>query len=1011
MRGGARSRLCTNVWLACLLFLCFVGPVAGRSGNHAYNINLYSGLPSNYVYMVLKDQYGYLWIATNKGVMRFNGYEMKNYSVSNGISANDIWGLKQDRKGRIWLYNFSSRLGYIYKNRYRNAYFDDEGQTLYPTYITQYGNGIIFKLHPRRIGYEQNDTIKVMEAPGCEFHINNKGQLLGFEDDRVILFRLTNGRYEIEKVFVTGELRRAARYYAIAFNQYLVYRVIGHANYITYANLHTGKDTTLHFYTPDGKPDKIIFNTYDNSYTRMSVIGEHNLYEVDSNLNVSVFPIQELVADTAINGAKVSSFYHDSFWNDCVSTNSDGLYINYNEPVHFFPVALAGNRHFKLVGYRDGAGYWWNNSDHKLLSLDSGGHTQLTDLDDVMYVRKLSPVDSMHSMMHASNGLVIFDHNTKKLRRYTENYNYLAANGEYYRGVFSYLSTTLTSYVKSPDSIYVCFTDGVLARLIRSNDTIRETVISRDRYPNLFYDSLTQSLVAYNGEKITIIHNDKVLLCAGNYLLNLLGIGRVEQVTIDKYSGNIFIKDYNKIVIINPTRFTCREMPGNYNLTDARMLVAGDKLIVAGRFGVVFYKFDADRQYAGPVYYPNIKDRFYVACSDCQVSGGTLFLNTDKALYRITIPANDAFRLRSRAANTFPYNFILYYRDDQKVVRSGDTVHIDQLDYKMQFDLVRPTGNGTVKYYYSLGSKDSAWHELNANEWNAAHLEPGVFHDLSVKASDNVWVSDPVLLHVLVQPYWWQTPTGRRGIIAGSILLIAALTLSTIFITRRILIKRNKKRTELLELEVKSIHAQINPHFIFNTLNSALHFIKMNKADAAYKHITKFSRLLRSYLRSSRYRYISLAEEMENLKNYIELQQTRFSFAFTYSLDLVNIADPRSVQIPSLLLQPIVENAINHGLLPLENREGRLYIRLSRDERDATLHCRIEDNGIGRKQAKMAKKDDLLKDESYGDQLLKDLMDIFNKYEKMGIEMNYIDKDAPETGTIVNIIIKNPHYD
>jgi LytS/YehU family sensor histidine kinase len=206
------------------------------------------------------------------------------------------------------------------------------------------------------------------------------------------------------------------------------------------------------------------------------------------------------------------------------------------------------------------------------------------------------------------------------------------------------------------------------------------------------------------------------------------------------------------------------------------------------------------------------------------------------------------------------------------------------------------------------------------------------------------------------------------------------------------------------------VYAQINPHFIFNSLNAGLHMITAGKTDAAYRHISRFSHLLRAYLKSSRHRYISLADEIKNLEYYIELQQTRFARAFSYGIRVVNIAEPAALQIPSLLLQPLVENAIDHGLLPREDADGRLDIEFRQDTGNKILYCRIEDNGIGRARSGQFNRDNFIKEGSYGNQLIKDLIHLFNQYEQMGIHIEYIDRQPPYTGTVVIIQIKNPHY-
>ncbi len=208
-----------------------------------------------------------------------------------------------------------------------------------------------------------------------------------------------------------------------------------------------------------------------------------------------------------------------------------------------------------------------------------------------------------------------------------------------------------------------------------------------------------------------------------------------------------------------------------------------------------------------------------------------------------------------------------------------------------------------------------------------------------------------------------------------------------------------------MELELKSLYAQINPHFIFNTLNSALFMVRKNKMVEADIHISKFSKLLRSYLDSSRNKLITIQEEVINLKNYIELQQVRFSDIFEYNIQVDDTIDAAQVRIPSLLVQPFVENAINHGLLH-RTEKGCLDIRFKQGNTTNSIICTITDDGVGRNKAKEMEAGEH-KTKSYGDELIKDLVRIFKTYENMNIEIKYTDITEPRSGTIVEISINN----
>jgi LytS/YehU family sensor histidine kinase len=249
------------------------------------------------------------------------------------------------------------------------------------------------------------------------------------------------------------------------------------------------------------------------------------------------------------------------------------------------------------------------------------------------------------------------------------------------------------------------------------------------------------------------------------------------------------------------------------------------------------------------------------------------------------------------------------------------------------------------------------------------------------------------------------------------VLIAAFLVWLIVATTKRVVNRNNKAKTMQLELrnlkmavELKSIYSQINPHFIFNTLSTGLYYIKKKKMDEAYNHISSFSNLLRAYIKSSRNKYITLAEEIENLGNYISLQQSRFENKFDSEIIVANNVNPIKSTIPSLLLQPLVENAINHGLFHKEDK-GKLKIEFKQGNDESELICIIDDDGVGRDRAKLFKEEATIQTPSYGTDLVKELINIFNTNEPIRIDIEYIDKQEPETGTTVILTIKNLNND
>jgi LytS/YehU family sensor histidine kinase len=175
-------------------------------------------------------------------------------------------------------------------------------------------------------------------------------------------------------------------------------------------------------------------------------------------------------------------------------------------------------------------------------------------------------------------------------------------------------------------------------------------------------------------------------------------------------------------------------------------------------------------------------------------------------------------------------------------------------------------------------------------------------------------------------------------------LVIVVGILAFLFINQNKL--KGKQRNTLLEQ--KLLRSQMNPHFIFNALSNISNLIDKKDNRTASVYLNKFARLMRHILESTRSDFIELDEEIASLENYLALQKLRFDKKFDYKIEVDEDIDAKEVSIPSMLIQPFVENSIEHGIKPKETI-GHIRVRLKRE--DGFLNCEIHDDGIGRKKS------------------------------------------------------------
>ena len=156
-------------------------------------------------------------------------------------------------------------------------------------------------------------------------------------------------------------------------------------------------------------------------------------------------------------------------------------------------------------------------------------------------------------------------------------------------------------------------------------------------------------------------------------------------------------------------------------------------------------------------------------------------------------------------------------------------------------------------------------------------------------------------------------------------------------------------RREYIQSEQKALRAQMNPHFIFNSLGSIQNFVLKQDADTANDYLAKFSRLIRQVLENSKYNTIPLNQEMDAIKTYVVLEQLRFENKFSFAIDTSPELSLATIEIPPMLIQPFLENAILHGITPLKDK-GHLELFINKVS-SSRLEIIVEDNGIGRAQA------------------------------------------------------------
>jgi sensor histidine kinase YesM len=221
--------------------------------------------------------------------------------------------------------------------------------------------------------------------------------------------------------------------------------------------------------------------------------------------------------------------------------------------------------------------------------------------------------------------------------------------------------------------------------------------------------------------------------------------------------------------------------------------------------------------------------------------------------------------------------------------------------------------------------------------------------------------------------------------------------------------KELKNEKQILTLEQSMLRSQMNPHFLFNSLNSIKLYIINNEKKNAVHYLNKFSKLVRKILEASSLKEISLADELETIELYMNIENIRFSHEINFSVRVDESIDEHTVKIPSLILQPFLENALWHGLSSKEG-EKKILLHVSR-ENEKFIQISITDNGVGRAASERIKESKILKRKSIGIDITKERLANFSKDFENSFQVEIIDLyDSNEIALGTKVVLHIPTH-
>ena len=931
------------------------------------------GLPSNSIYKAVLDNHGFLWIATDNGLAKFDGKNFKTYTTAQGLPDNEITDIFIDSSQRIWVTPFRRTTAYYnpVKDRFENEDSDTELQKIElgnsnRGSVLKYG-GMAFCNNQRDFFIYKNGKVTVYKGLLNMFKAGTPEKIIEFSPDKYLIICTDSLRIFVKNRFIKSFPMDKDFFYSEYFNQMLYissgnkikkYSVdeAGNIRLMLEKNLpflirifcKTGKDLAVTTFNRTTYPvDTATLELKDPLLYNIAV---RNVLE-DKNGSTWISTIDRGLVK--IQQKRISSFtITDKALNDEITQNFNALSVINNK-------ILVGNNYGEVLIY-DGV------YDIKKRSLSNEKNMdavvrKIIELKDRVYVA-------------CQTGSFLLDKKTMEIVKRFEGIENAST-----KSALLLNDSILLLGTHSVAQKYDVVTNKVIATAIKrvtafGTNKAKEIYIGsndglyRWDKDSLFYFGKTYKALSYRVNTIfntaddllwVGLGSDSLLVLKNNVLIKSIALG-------DIIPGNVCKSLYsNKQGVI--------WLGTNKGLNKIQYQPDNDKFIFYNTFFGLADGLIGEQVNDITIY----KDTVYAA-----TTGGISYLPAN--LY---LPVSDITTFITR---------ILIQGNDTLVLKDY-TLPYDKNVFSIYFSGADLTG------YYPLFEyrvNEGGWLKTDKNNIELS-LAPGKYAiQIRGLKRDGTASSQSETISVYVKTPFW-----KNGIF-WTVIVLALFIISFFSLETR---NRQKRKAEvekvitekkLTELEMQALKAQINPHFVFNCLNSIKGFIFDKDFKQADKYLDKFSDLMRSTIDNSDASIISLQNEINYLDNYLQLEKLRFEEKFDYKIAVSDDVDKEKCFVPAMLLQPYVENAIRHGMRFLENKKGQIKINVF--AQDNFLVCEIDDNGIGREKAAALKSKMHIEYQSKGMNISKRRAELYNIRQEVTDKK---DEHGNATGTTITVKI------
>lgn len=961
------------------------------------------GLPTNTINYLMQDSKGYIWAMGDGKAIKFNGKEFEYIYIGSFVdrlwedTENNLWlggnslftrlnenGLDTGfphaqthemlKKDRTWLHDFEidgeGNIWFTVNNK--NTKTKKGVRADEPYYITAY-----------KISGDSIEEIDLSKDPEA-FRVSTNGFVKPLDNGKYLI----TGRNHKTDTYFENILKKDIPFSDTIFETPLMGLVpLSDGSFLAYSSIeimHFNRKRIFHY---EQSPLSVSITTvFKDSKNKIWIGSSNGMWQIDNEDINTLHKVENLPNHF------VTSIMEDHEGQIWYSTYRSGI------------VKLRGSNLQRL--------HWPNNEKRNIIytstrskdelwfvSIDGSLHR--IDAEEKIFTKELKGANGPYSIMMSGDTLMtgirqlIYKDKVSQLRSIEGRENYL---NEYFRII----------YPVGNGKVWTSSRYGVVLLDLQKKKVLKD--LKDYGFENVAYGMSTDSknnLWLSYGPSLYRFESDSLIDVRKEFpVLDSFPELRVIRDVNFGPEDHMFLTHAEGIIVFFKDGF--QDLRGRKDLTGSKKFIFNyikedSSIWITGFGGIDKFKFNKETAKYERSFSMGKEDGLPIVIDNpIFLFQNKMYLGTNKGIYII-----DSFEDNLASLPLIPIH-ITYFQSKDSVFDLNKDLNLShkQNNISIGIEGISYQMGEKINYKYRLKGSETEWNSTNSPEIRYSKLKPGSYtfevyaerEDLELRPEDaNIHQLDFKIIPHFTQTWFF---------IIFMFTICAMLLAYAVYRFLRWKDRIDRRQRIITELKYQALQSQMSPHFIFNSMNSISYLVKNNKSEEADRYLNQFAGLLRGVLENAQFSFVSLMEEMELVQNYLELEQLQFGKQFQYFIDMDPELMAYGLQIPPMLIQPIIENSIRHGISP----RGYGNVRVDFKDQQRYLQISIEDDGVGRKFAEEMKKQSLRRSSKtqVGLKNIYERISVLNHLYELDMNMEVIDLEEGDKASGTRVVFRFP---